>query len=155
MILSPYRARRQAGRNIAAVLVAAAMLLSGPLGAAPHIPSGDDTILERLPPAFLAARKVQGAPASATAEVTLNDALATARRYVEVGQTYSDPRAYGYAQAALGKWWDADFAPAPVLVMRARILQFRHEFKEAIAQLEAALKIDEFDPDAWLLLASI
>ena len=39
--------------------------------------------------------------------------------------------------------------------MRARILQFRHEFKPALVQLEAALKTDQFDPDAWLLLASI
>jgi Tfp pilus assembly protein PilF len=42
-----------------------------------------------------------------------------------------------------------------VLVMRARILQFRHEFDAALAQLEPALTSDQFDADAWLLFASI
>ena len=87
--------------------------------------------------------------------MSLSDALASARRYIEVGQTYSDPRAYGYAQSALGKWWETDPAPTEVLVMRARILQFRHQFAQALQQLEAALQVDQFDPDAWLLFASI
>ena len=141
--------------NIAAAWIAAAVLLASFADAAPRVPVSGDVVLERLPPAFLAAKKVQGAPSPLTSSSNLEGALATARHYIEVGQTYSDPRAYGYAQAALGKWWDADPAPAPVLVMRARILQFRHEFKSALANLEAALKSDQFDPDAWLLLASI
>jgi uncharacterized protein (TIGR02996 family) len=39
--------------------------------------------------------------------------------------------------------------------MRARVLQFRHEFDAALAQLEPALKSDQFDADAWLLFANI
>jgi uncharacterized protein (TIGR02996 family) len=39
--------------------------------------------------------------------------------------------------------------------MRARILQFRHDFSGALIQLEAALRADQFNPDAWLLFASI
>ena len=139
-----------------AALGAAALLFASVVFADAHRPASDDTVLERLPPAFLATRSIPAvAITDATARPDLTEALATARRYIEVGQTYSDPRAYGYAQAALGSWWDASPAPAPVLIMRARILQFRHEFKQSLAQLEAALKNDQFQPDAWLLFASI
>jgi Tfp pilus assembly protein PilF len=140
----------------AAAFGTAALLFASSLAAAPHVPASDDVVLEHLPPAFIAAMKVQRLPApTANTRPDLDAALATAQHFVEVGQTYSDPRAYGYAQAALGTWWDADPAPAPLLVMRARILQFRHEFPRALAQLKAALKNDEFQPDAWLLFASI
>lgn len=139
--------------SVAAICMIAAMFHAASAYAAPHVPADDEVVLERLPPSFLAAQKVQSERLPVA--TTLAAALATARHFIEVGQTYGDPRAYGYAQAALGKWWDADRAPAPVLVMRARILQFRHEFKPALAQLEAALRTDQFDPDAWLLFASI
>jgi uncharacterized protein (TIGR02996 family) len=39
--------------------------------------------------------------------------------------------------------------------MRARILQFHHDFDGALVQLEAALKTDQFNADAWLLFANI
>jgi tetratricopeptide (TPR) repeat protein len=126
---------------------------SGQIDAAPRVPANDSAVVERLPPAFLALRQVK--PRSEGGEISLPHALASARLYIEAGQTYSDPRAYGYAQSALGKWWDADPAPTEVLVMRARILQFRHHFSQALQQLEAALRVDQFNPDAWLLFASI
>jgi len=144
--------RSKAGR--AAVVIAAALLGATPAAAAPHRPDSDDIVLERLSPAVVALRQLRGERATA-ADVTLADALANARRYIELGQTYSDPRAYGYAQAALGLWWSMNPAPHEVLVMRARILQFRHEFDAALAQLEPALKSDQFDADAWLLFANI
>ena len=145
--------RRRKLCAIAAVLAAAMTCWNGEAEAAPRTPADDGVVVERLPPAFLALRRV--ALSRESEEAKLPDALASARRYIEVGQTYSDPRAYGYAQSALGKWWDADPAPTEVLVMRARILQFRHEFAPALQQLEAALRVDQFDPDAWLLFASI
>ncbi|MBN8888187.1 MAG: tetratricopeptide repeat protein [Rudaea sp.] len=138
---------------IAAALAAAMVCWSGQADAAPRVPANDSVVVERLPPAFLALRR--SPQWNGGGETNVAEALAAARRYIEVGQTYSDPRAYGYAQSALGKWWDADPAPTEVLVMRARILQFRHQFAPALQQLEAALRVDQFDPDAWLLFASI
>ena len=137
-----------------AAAIVAALLFAASAVAAPHRPDSDDAVLERLSPAVVALRQLRGQRAPA-AGVTLADALANARRYIVLGQTFSDPRAYGYAQAALGQWWSADPAPHDVLVMRARILQFRHEFDAALAQLEPALKSDQFDADAWLLFANI
>ncbi len=144
------------GVQLIAVACAAAMSLISPnVSGAPHVPADDSAVVEQLPKSFLALRQLKHGKATSNAQVRLEDALANARRYIELGQTYSDPRAYGYAQSALGKWWGADPAPTQVLVMRARILQFRHEFSAALAQLEAALQADQYDPDAWLLLASI
>jgi Tfp pilus assembly protein PilF len=139
-------------RWIAAALAAAIGTCVSAAFAVPHIPSDDAQIVERLP---LVTRTLQHVAAVTATNDSVDAALAAARRYVEVGQTYSDPRAYGYAQAALGKWWSADPAPSEVLVMRARILQFRHEFDAGLRQLEPALRSDQFNPDAWLLFASI
>jgi Tfp pilus assembly protein PilF len=146
------QASKRAG--VAAALLAAATLFASAAAAAPYRPGSDDAVLERLAPAVIALRKLRGSDA-AVAQLNLPDALSAARHYIELGRTYSDPRAYGYAQAALGTWWTADPAPAELLVMRARILQFHHDFDGALAQLEAALKIDQFNADAWLLFASI
>jgi len=145
-------ASKRAG--VAAALWAAATLFASAAQSAPHRPGSDDAVLERLAPAVIALRKLRGSDA-AVAQVKLADALSAARHYIELGRTYSDPRAYGYAQAALGAWWTADPAPPELLVMRARILQFHHDFDGALAQLEAALKTDQFNADAWVLFASI
>lgn len=137
-----------------AAAIAVALFCAAAAQAAPHRPDSDGSVLERLSPAVIALRQFRG-ERGAPPGVPLTDALANARRYIEFGQTYSDPRAYGYAQAALGHWWTANPAPPQVLVMRARILQFRHEFDAALAHLEPALKADQFDADAWLLFANI
>lgn len=124
--------------------------------AAPYRPQSDDVVLERLPPALLAIRKLRATATSPTEPANLDAALASARHYIELGQTYADPRAYGYAQAALGTWWKREAGATPaLLVMRARILQFGHQFAPALAQLKVALAADEFQPDAWLLFATI
>jgi len=141
----------------AAALIATATLAMGTTAfAAPYRPAADEVVLERLPPALLAARSVRGATQTGAAPVDLDRALASARRYIEVGQTYADPRAFGYAQTALGPWWNAQENATPALrTTRARILQFRHEFAAALAELKAALDADAFQPDAWLQFASI
>jgi len=142
---------------IAAALIAAVPLLMGTTAlAAPFRPASDDVVLEHLPPALLAVRSLRGAVDRGAAPVDLDHALASARRYVGVGRTYADPRAFGYAQTALGPWWHEQARATPELrLMRARILQFRHQFPQALAELKAALDADAFQADAWLQFASI
>lgn len=62
----------------------------------------------------------------------------------------SDPRHLGYAQAALRAWWGEAEAPAPVLVLRATILQSRHDFSAALVDLDRAAAIAPADPQIWL-----
>jgi Tfp pilus assembly protein PilF len=141
----------------AAAFIAAATLLMGTTAfAAPYRPDADDVVLERLPPALLAVRSLRRGADRSRAPVDLDQALAAARRYIEVGQTYADPSAFGYAETALGSWWSAqEGATAELRVTRARILQFRHQFPEALAELKAALDADAYQPNAWLQFASI
>lgn len=146
----------KASRRLAAAALSAAAALAGSgVRAAPHRPAGDEVVLERLSPASVALRRLRGDQPATRHTASATDAVAAARHYVELGRTYADPRAYGYAQAALGAWWDVEPAPAPVRIMRARILQFRHDFDGALRELEAALRAEPFAADAWLLFASI
>ncbi len=148
-------------KNTAALLLAAtfglaASFFCSPGFAAAYVPDNDSIVLERLPAAARAADSLFAAGTSAHVETTdPTSAVAAARKFVEIGQLYSDPRAYGYAQAALGPWWTKTPAPDDVLLMRARILQFRHQFSDALRLIETALQHDQFNPDAWLMLASI
>ncbi len=148
--------KKAATRTLAATLGLAASFFCAQGFAAAYVPVDDSVVLERLPAAARAADSLFAAKPSTPLET--NDAataVAAARKFVEIGQLYSDPRAYGYAQAALGSWWTASPAPDDVLLMRARILQFRHQFSDALRLIEAALQHDQFDPEAWLMLASI
>ncbi|MEO7433377.1 MAG: tetratricopeptide repeat protein [Dokdonella sp.] len=139
---------------LAAIVCSWAIVTTG--HAAPYRPASDDLVLEHLPPALLAIRQLRGAAAPSAGPQNLDAVLASAQHYVELGQTYADPRAYGYAQAALGEWWTRDDgATSALLVMRARILQFNHRWAPALGQLKVSLAADPFQPDAWLLVASI
>jgi len=124
--------------------------------AAPYRPASADIVLETLPAgtATLRTLRQNQIAASSGKSVSLDDAMLIARRYIELGQTQSDPRYYGYAEAALQPWWNQP-GPAGLRVMRARILQFRHQFLAALAELEPALQTDQFNGDAWLLFAVI
>ena len=70
-----------------AAAIVAALLFAASAAAAPHRPDSDDAVLERLSPAVVALRQLRGEHATA-AGVALADALANARRYIELGTTY-------------------------------------------------------------------
>ena len=78
-----------------------------------------------------------------------------ARRYFEQAMAQGDPRYVGYAQAALKPWWDLPEPPTRVLVMRATLVQYRHDFSSALADLARALERDPEDARAWSLRAVI
>lgn len=132
-----------------------ALVLAGALGAAPWRPTDPARVLERLPapdPALARARAAWRARL-ATRPDDLEAALALARSFVEEGRTRADPRAFGYAQAALAPWWEAPEPPVPVRVLRAAIHQAAHRFEPARADLEAALARDPGAAQARLSLA--
>jgi hypothetical protein len=122
--------------------------------AAPYLPGDDATVLERLParpgdPAMLELRRLRAAlgasPQSAAA------ASALARRYFELAVAEGDPRYVGYAEAALRPWRDAVRAPAPLLVVRGMLRQYRHDFAGALEDFERAAQADPEAalPRAW------
>jgi Tfp pilus assembly protein PilF len=79
----------------------------------------------------------------------LDLAIRLARRYFDQALAQGDPRYVGYAQAALKPWWDLSEPPTPVLVMRATLVQYRHDFSAALADLARALERDPQNARAW------
>ena len=130
---------------------------SGLTAAAPYLPEHDTQIVERLPSGYdsetQTLKRLRNTLASDPNNLTL--ALDLARRHIERGRSESDPRYYGYAQAALRPWWDQAQAPPQVLVLRATLRQNQHDFAGALKDLSQALKIQARNAQAWLTQAVI
>ena len=140
------------------ILVLCLSLLMPGAVAAPRIPGTDNEVLERLPvkpndPAMREIKDMRGALARDPQNLDL--AVRLARRYFEQAMAQGDPRYVGYAQAALKPWWDLPEPPTRVLVMRATLVQYRHDFASALADLARALERDPADTRAWSLRAVI
>jgi hypothetical protein len=66
-----------------------------------------------------------------------------------------DPRYVGYAQAAIAPWAGDAHAPAEVLVLRALLRQYRHDFEGALADLGQAMLVDPRNEEARAWRAAI
>ena len=111
--------------------------------AKPYIPASDSDILERLPyKAWDAGQREIRRMSQALRETPDNAGLAAdlARRHIEQGRATSDPRFFGYARAALSRWWDSADAPVEILVLRATLHQNQHRFDQALIDLNRALE---------------
>jgi Tfp pilus assembly protein PilF len=77
-------------------------------------------------------------------------AAAVAHRYFSLAGEEGDPRYVGYAEAALRPWRDAD-APAEIQFVRGLLRQYRHDFENALADFDRALRQDpqHFGARAW------
>ena len=136
------------------ILVAA----TGISPAAPYLPKSDSQVLEKLP--FRANDPIAREMAQMRAELQRNPrnldvAVALARRYYGLVAEEGDPRYLGYAQAALGPWWDLPEPPIPVQVLRASLAQFRHDFTGALDDLSKVLVRDPRQGQARALRATI
>ena len=124
----------------------------------PFVPRDGSQVLETLrTTAFDAkAREIRELRARLAADPG-NAALACqlARRCIERSRSDADPRYLGRAQAALGPWWDAAHPPVDVLVLRATIKQSQHDFTNALADLDLALKLEPRNAQVWLTRATI
>ncbi|VWX62413.1 conserved hypothetical protein [Burkholderiales bacterium 8X] len=134
------------------------LLAGGSLQAAPWVPANDAEIVETLPTVLGFSREErqlrrQRAVASSDAAIAVEAATAA----LDVARTQGDARYAGYAMAALRHWADQppEQTPVRVLVMRATIAQFLHDFDGAEALLKAALARDPSQAQAWLTLATL
>ncbi len=126
--------------------------------AAPHLPTSDQQVLERLPSRAAQPRaQAMAAARSALAKDPRNLELAVAlvRRYLDEVSAEGDPRYIGYAQAALSPWWALAEPPVVVRVLRAILRQFNHDFDAAMADLRAATAQDPGLGEAWAWQAAI
>ncbi len=140
-------------------LVMGVLLLgsSGALAQVPYTPASDAAIVARLPAGAAVSR---GATAHLRQRATARPhdsqaAVDLARHYLAIGRAAGDPRYYGYAQAALAPWWPLDSPPVAVQLLRAVIRQARHDFPGALADLDAVLRRQPRNPQAWLSRAVV
>ena len=140
-------------RSLVALLaLPLALLCAWPARAAPFVPADDSQVLATVlaratdPRAreLLALRQAwQRTPQD------LGTAVAYARRCFDAVAAEGDPRFVGHAQAALAPWFNLPDPPAAVRVLRAQILQFDHQFTPALADLDAVLRQQPGNGDAW------
>ncbi len=126
----------------------AALLLWGlPLiaAAAPWVPRSDGEVVQQLPYRPDAAERARRA-ALARDPAQLPLAAATARQALERARVHGDPRELGVAEAVLAPWWPRSDAPAEAVLLRARVLQARHDFEQAAAQLRSLLARPDLAP---------
>ena len=120
--------------------------------AGPYTPPSPDTVLlQRTPGAAKALREARGLslPTDSTSRV------AAAQAAIDHGHSTGDPRYFGQAQAVLGSDWTAPSPPPPVRLARAILLQQRHDFAGALADLDAVLAADAQNAQARLIRANI
>jgi Tfp pilus assembly protein PilF len=126
-------------------------------GAAPYVPTDGAQVVERIPsrndPVQQELRRLRMSLAASPED--LRPATELARRYIETARSEADPRYLGYAQAALGRWWDQPAPPNEVRLLRATLLQATHQFPAALAELNAILQTDRNNAQAWLTRATI
>ena len=145
-------------RFLPAFLASILVVATGIASAAPYLPKSDSQVLEKLP--FRANDPIAREMAQMRAELQRNPrnldvAVALARRYYGLVAEEGDPRYLGYAQAALGPWWDLPEPPIPVQVLRASLAQFRHDFTGALDDLSKVLVRDPRQGQARALRATI
>lgn len=121
----------------------------------PYRPATAGEVLEKLP-IRLENRHELRQLRQLAAEHPADPALAfnVVKRYIELGRAESDPRYYGYAEAALAPWLKSTPSPE-ALTLSATLHQNRHEFPAALADLSQALARHPRLAQAWLTRAVI
>lgn len=138
---------------IAALCFLCVVLAATQAGAEPYQPASDAVVLATVP---AGTRASAASPRAAPADpLTLQEAVAQAAAYVDSARATGDPRYLGYAQSALGPWWNAKNAPLPVVLIRAEIHQHNHSFAAALADLDHALVLDPRNAQARLTRAAV
>ena len=126
--------------------------------AEPIVPTRDDEVVEVLPAAAgdrgedkRLRRQLAARPDDAALAVRV------AQRDLDRARQAGDPRFAGLALAALRPWPEASSAPAEVLLMRATLQQYLHEFDASVASLRQLLARpgEAGRAQAWLTLATV
>lgn len=93
--------------------------------------------------------------AAAEAPDDLARALRLARAHIEASRREGDPRELGAAEAALSPFARLADQPSELRVLRATILQARHDFDGSLAELALALEQTPDDLQALLTSATV
>jgi len=123
--------------------------------AKPFLP-GDDVVLLKLEDGWGqserdSVRKLKMALKTDPSNIQI--AIELAKIYVHLASIKTDPRYYGLAEATIKPWWNSN-NNHQLMILKARILQFDHDFSKALEVLNNILK-DRFNLHAILMRANI
>jgi hypothetical protein len=140
-------------------MLAGMLLAAGAQGnATPRVPASDSEVVETLP-ALAAWSRDERRLRQDLAQHPRDEstALAAAEAYLALARAQGDARYAGYALGALQAWDAAAAAQTPpaVLVMRATVAQYLHDFDGAESTLRSALAREPDRAQAWITLATI
>ncbi|MEQ1683532.1 MAG: hypothetical protein ABL916_07790 [Burkholderiaceae bacterium] len=126
--------------------------------AAPIVPVNDSEVIEVLPAVSgsrAEARRLRKQLAQRPQDPAL--ALAAAKRYLDQAHELGDPRFAGMAMSAIEGWTDEATMPDGILLMRANLQQYLHEFDASARSLQQLLERPAAQPrpQAWLTLATV
>ncbi len=131
--------------SLLGLLTIVVLLSGGFVAAEPFRPTDAATVLERLPmnrgderARALAADRAR--LAAAPRDPVL--AMKVASAYYALAGAEGDPRYIGYAEAAMAPWAADPKAPADILYLRGKLLQWRHEYAPALELFAQALQRD-------------
>ena len=116
------------------------------------VPSSDAQVLARVPARSTdpRARELLALRAAWRQQPQdVDTAVQLATRYFDEVAAEGDPRYVGYAQSVLQPWWAMAEPPPAVRVLRAQVLQFDHQFAQALADLDGALRQQPDLGRAW------
>jgi tetratricopeptide (TPR) repeat protein len=82
-------------------------------------------------------------------------AVAAAQVYLKMGKSSGDPRYFGYAQSTIQPWADDKAPPAPIVKVRAKLLEREHAYGRALGELEALLEREPRDAQALIEIANL
>ena len=139
-------------------IVAIAWAAAAAAQAVPINPTRDDEVIEVLPAAAGSARGDERRQREQLAKTPRDAglALSVARRHLARAHELGDPRHAGMALAAIDGWRNDADAPGDVMLMRATLQQYLHEFDAAAGTLQTLLaRHRAAQPQAWLTLATV
>ena len=144
--------------NLRFHLLLVCLAICCPLGsnARPLTPTSDAQVVQTLP-TDSATRRAERQQRKALARSPRDPvlAVAAAESYLDLARAQGDARAAGLALGALQAWEGAAQIPTEVLVMRATVAQYLHDFSGAEAMLKRAVQQQPMHPQAWLTLATV
>lgn len=143
--------------RIPSAILSVGLILSFNAYSATYVPGSDAEVLAKVPTRLDPEVRALSALRQQLSQDSRNLELATAyaEEALKIGHARSDPRYYGYAEAALSPWWATSDAPQRVLVLRATIHQFFHAFDAARSDLDRALEKNPGDAQARLIRATV
>jgi len=140
----------------AILCLTAVLVLASPVRARarPFLPASDEQVLEQLPQRW-GPREASGIGLEEPSASDPVQAELLAREEIRHYQRTSDPRYLGRAEARLAAFWDVAEAPAPIVVLRAKLHASNHEFELALVDLNRVLERQPQDAQALFERATI